>query len=158
MGGFYEEDSFGFLWMVLGFAFLVKAIREPIFTIENAIYAAVSGICFGVMAWSWKVFFIVPVILEAYAIVTLLWNWYKGIDKRQIKALAGLFAICFVVTAGLASAAYGLNGFTYQIDYAKEIFRYEGGRICIQCICRRRLRNTGLSILMEQNIEHLMHS
>jgi len=128
MGGFYEEDSFGFLWMALGFAFLVRAVRDPLFTKENAIYSALAGICFGIMAWSWKVFFIVPVILEAYAIVTLLWNWFRGLDKKQLMALAGLFAICFVITAGIATWAYGSEWFDYQVNYAKGFLGIEGGK------------------------------
>jgi len=130
MGGFYEEDSLGFFWMVLGAAFLVKALREPKFTRENIIYAALSGLAFGIMSFTWAVFIIVPVIIEAYFVVTLLWNLYKGIDKDQIKAFIGLFAIAFVIMGAIDIASSGSKGgniITTQIAYAKGALGLEGG-------------------------------
>lgn len=118
MGGFYEEDSYGFLWMVLGFAFLIKALKEPKFSKSNIIYSTLSGIMFGLMAFTWSVFVIVPVIIEAYFIFTLIWALIKKIDKKTIYTICGLFAITFVLT-GIFGFLAGTNWFGYQVNYAK---------------------------------------
>lgn len=116
MAGFYEEDAYGFLWMVLGFAFLVKAIKEPELTKEKIIYASLSGIMFGIMAFTWKVFVIVPLLIEAWFVILLIWSLIQKVDKKTIYAICGLFAICFVITAVAGSLAQ-TNWFSYQLNY-----------------------------------------
>jgi asparagine N-glycosylation enzyme membrane subunit Stt3 len=127
MGGFYEEDSLGFLWMALGIAFLIRALREPQFTKQNIIYASLSGLMFGIMAFTWKVFVIVPVIIEAYFIFTLGWNLIKKVDPEKIKAFIGLFVIIFGITAVMATFATGTDWVDYQVNYAKGFIGAEGG-------------------------------
>ena len=120
MGGFYEEDCYGFLWAILGFAFLIKALKEPKFTKANIIYATLSGLMFGVMAFTWAVFVIVPVIIEAYFVFMLIWSLITKVDKKIILSICGLFAITFVLTAIFGSLAQ-TGWIDLQINYGKGI-------------------------------------
>ena len=127
MGGFYEEDSMGFLWMVLGFAFLVRAVREPELTKQKIIYATISGVMFGMMALIWDVFVIVPVLIEAYFILTLLWNLYKKADKKVLKALTVLFLISFLIAIAFRAPSDGFDWAKMQASYASGILGIHGG-------------------------------
>jgi dolichyl-diphosphooligosaccharide--protein glycosyltransferase len=71
MAGFLEEDALGFLWMVLGFYFLIKAVKEPAWQRDKLLQAAASGFFFGLMALTWRLFLLVPMVLIAYVVVTL---------------------------------------------------------------------------------------
>ncbi len=121
MGGFYEEDSYGFLWFTLGFAFLIKALKDPKLNKENIIYATLSGLMFGIMAFTWSVFVIVPVLLEAYFVIYLIYCLIKKVDKKKIIAFLSLFAIIFAIT-GILGALANTNWLNYQVNYAKGIF------------------------------------
>lgn len=118
MGGFYEEDAFGFLWMALGFAFFIKALKEPELTKEKIIYSVISGIMFGIMAFTWQVFVIVPLILEVILVLNIIWLLIKKVDKKKIYAFLALFGIIFVITATLGTLAQ-TDWLHYQITYAE---------------------------------------
>ncbi len=118
MGGFYEEDAYGFLWMALGFAFFIKALKEPELTKEKIIYSCISGIMFAIMAFTWQVFVIVPLILEAILILNIVWLLIQKVDKKKIYAFLALFGIVFVITATFGTLAQ-TNWFDYQMKYAK---------------------------------------
>lgn len=118
MGGFYEEDAYGFLWMALGFAFFIKALKEPELTKEKIIYSIISGVMFAIMAFTWQVFVIVPLILEAILILNIIWLLIQKVDKKKIYAFLALFGIIFVITATFGTLAQ-TNWFGYQVTYAK---------------------------------------
>lgn len=127
MGGFYDDDCSGFMWMFLGLAFMVKAIKEPEFTKEKIIYAILGGISLAIMSTFWPVFYIVPVIMEGYFILTLIYNFYKGADKKELIAFVGLFAITYLIFTGFVSATQGFGWFNTQVIYGKGALGIEGG-------------------------------
>lgn len=53
MGGFYEDDSFGFLWMVFGLFLFVKAAFNANELKRRIGFGVLSGISFGIMVLSW---------------------------------------------------------------------------------------------------------
>ncbi|MFH0970363.1 MAG: STT3 domain-containing protein [Candidatus Diapherotrites archaeon] len=53
MGGFFEDDSFGFLWMVFGLFFFVKAAYNETKLKRRIGFGVAAGICFGGMVLSW---------------------------------------------------------------------------------------------------------
>jgi dolichyl-diphosphooligosaccharide--protein glycosyltransferase len=53
MGGFFEDDSFGFLWMVFGLLLLVKAAFNEAELKRRIGFGVAAGISFGLMVLSW---------------------------------------------------------------------------------------------------------
>jgi dolichyl-diphosphooligosaccharide--protein glycosyltransferase len=53
MGGFYEDDSFGFLWMVFGLFFFVKAAFNEKELNRRIGFGIAAGLSFGLMVISW---------------------------------------------------------------------------------------------------------
>ncbi|MBM3281775.1 MAG: hypothetical protein FJY86_00315, partial [Candidatus Diapherotrites archaeon] len=84
MGGFFEDDSFGFLWMVLGFIFFVRATRNGSFSFENKWNAVLAGISFALMALSWSAFnMLVPILLGVGVVEFLLWMREGECDRAK---------------------------------------------------------------------------
>lgn len=104
MAGFFEEDSFGFIWMIAGLVFFFKATKNPEFSRKNIGFALLSGILFGIMAWAWNMFILVPLILFAHLPFALL-NLYAKRGKKEAIDFAKLFAITFAVFAVIATPA-----------------------------------------------------
>lgn len=96
MGGFFEDDSLGFIWMIIGFIFLVRATRHPSWNKQNLIDAALAGIAFALMAFTWPAFnMLVPILLGTGL---LLFFFYLGENElEKAKHYAGLWVIAFVL-------------------------------------------------------------
>jgi dolichyl-diphosphooligosaccharide--protein glycosyltransferase len=104
MAGQFEDDSLGFLWMVIGFYFFVKAVKEMNFTKNSIKNALASALFFGVMAWTWEMFMLIPLILVFYVVTTSVLMWFNGIETKKITHLMKIFAIVFFVFGVLATA------------------------------------------------------
>lgn len=98
MAGFFEDDSLGFLWMVLGFVFFVRAVREPEWTKEKIRDAILAGVSFALMAFTWPAFnMLVPVLLGMGFVQFLLWVNENELEKA--KHYAGLWFVSFGLLA-----------------------------------------------------------
>ena len=104
MSGFFEEDSFGFIWMIAGLTLFVKATKHPEFSRKKILLAASAGIMFGIMAWTWNMFILVPLLLTAYLPFALLLLYAKKSSKELVDFLK-LFAITFAVFVAMATPA-----------------------------------------------------
>lgn len=105
MAGFYEEDALGFLWMILGFIFLVKAIKNMHSRKQNIRYSLLSGLFFGLMAFTWSAFILVPLIVVSFLIANLIYMAYKNYSNKDIALFLRTIVISFVIFAALASIA-----------------------------------------------------
>ncbi len=99
MAGFFEEDSLGFLWLIMGFYFFVKAVKPMEFNRETAANALIAAFFFVVMAWTWGMFLLVPIVLVSYFTLNLAMMALKKFKAKEIKAFAAVFAVMFVVFA-----------------------------------------------------------
>lgn len=117
MSGFFEEDSLGFLWMVLGLLFLVKAVKEEKINKQSVKNALISGFLFGLMAWTWDMFLLVPLVLIGYFAVTLFNMWVRKAKTKEMKQFTALFAISLVLFAGLASSLHGTKWMKQTYGY-----------------------------------------
>jgi len=104
MAGQFEDDSLGFLWMVIGFYFFVKAVKEMNFNKESIKNALLSALFFGVMAWTWEMFMLIPLILVFYTITTIVLMWFNKIETKKIMHLIKIFVIVFVLFGVIATA------------------------------------------------------
>lgn len=119
MAGFFEEDSLGFLWLVIGFYFLVKALKNPSFDRKGIINAVVAGIFFGIMAWTWEMFLLVPLVLFAYFFWTVIIMWFKKEDKRVVFDFVKLFVIAMLIFSALATAVHQTGWLDRTFSYVK---------------------------------------
>ncbi|MFH1751984.1 MAG: STT3 domain-containing protein [archaeon] len=121
MAGFFEEDSMGFLWLVLGLVFLVKTLKEPKFDKNSVKNAVISAVFFGLMAWSWAMFIVIPLILIGYIIFTLIIMWFRGVNRKKILNFIALFLIIFLLFGGIATikdqGKWAKTTFGYIEDY-----------------------------------------
>ncbi len=107
MAGFFEDDSFGFLPMVLGMIFFARAVKGSEFSRRTATDSALAAIFFAIMAWSWGVFILVPLILIAWLPFTLFLMWFRREPQEKIFGMAKNFAIVLLIMSVLATAGIG---------------------------------------------------
>ncbi|MFA5746385.1 MAG: STT3 domain-containing protein [archaeon] len=117
MGGFFEEDSLGFLWLVLGFLFLVLAIKNRHKLMNWIILSVVGAIFFGLMAFTWDMFLLIPLVLLAYFFSMLVYMWLKKIKTKEILDFTKVFALCFVLFAIFATIAHGTSWINNTTEY-----------------------------------------
>lgn len=120
MASFFEEDSLGFLWMMIGFYFFVKAVKSPALSKEHIKNVILSGIFFGILAWTWGMFLMVPLILIAYLFWMIILMWFRGENREKITALVALFAVVFVIMGTLATLEDGGAWFGGMTEYVKQ--------------------------------------
>ncbi len=117
MAGQFEDDSLGFLWMVIGFYFFVKAVKEMQFNKESIKNALLSALFFGIMAWTWEMFMLIPLILVFYVITTSVLMWFNGIETKKIVHILKVFAVVFVLFAVFATAKDSGQWLSRDIGY-----------------------------------------
>jgi asparagine N-glycosylation enzyme membrane subunit Stt3 len=103
MAGFFEDDSLGFLWMIIGFYFFVKAVKPMQFNKNTLKNGLIASLFFGLMAWTWEMFLLIPLVLLSYFFVTIIILFFKDIEKQKIIAFSKVFIVTFLVFALIAT-------------------------------------------------------
>lgn len=107
MGGFFEDDSFGFLWMIMGLVFFVRATHHPALKRENIINAVLGGVMFALMAFAWSAFnMLVPILLGVGFFQFILWLREGQLKTAQDFGI--LWLISFIILAIGATIQSGL--------------------------------------------------
>ncbi|MFH1239727.1 MAG: STT3 domain-containing protein [Candidatus Diapherotrites archaeon] len=96
MAGFFEEDALGFLWLVLGFTFLARSLKDLKFDKSAIKNAVISGFFFVLMSWTWEMFLLIPLVLVGYFFFAML-NIYAKRTKQELINFFKLFGISFVI-------------------------------------------------------------
>lgn len=117
MGGFFEEDSLGFLWLVFGFLFFVLAIKHRNEKFSWITYSVVGAIFFGLMAITWEMFLLIPLVLIAYFGTMLGYMAIKKIPKKEIINFTKVFALCFILFSVFATVAHGTEWINNTTEY-----------------------------------------
>lgn len=119
LAGFFEEDSLGFLWLVIGMVFFVRAVKDPVFNRKGIMNAVLAGIFFGVMSITWDMFLLVPLVLGLYFFFAVAKIYFEQGLKKFLDFLK-LFAITSVIFGAMATANYGTGWITRALGYATE--------------------------------------
>ncbi|MBN2067459.1 MAG: hypothetical protein JW744_03255 [Candidatus Diapherotrites archaeon] len=117
LAGFFEEDSLGFLWLVIGLVFFVRAVKNPVFNRKGVINAAVAGIFFGIMALTWEMFLLIPLVLGGYFVFALI-HIYSKRDMKQFFDFIKLFAVSAAILSAIATLNYGTSWISKTTAYA----------------------------------------
>jgi asparagine N-glycosylation enzyme membrane subunit Stt3 len=119
MSGFFEEDSLGFLWLVIGFVFLAKALKEPELTKQKIIYAVAAGLFFSVMALTWEMFLLIPMVLGGFLLFTLIIMWFRKVEKQAVVSFLALFFLMFIIFGTVATINDGGTWAWRSYDYVR---------------------------------------
>ncbi|MFH1545285.1 MAG: STT3 domain-containing protein [archaeon] len=131
MAGQFEDDALGFLWFVIGFYFFFKAVKEMEFNKESIKNAVISAIFFGLMAWTWEMFLLIPLVLVSYFVVTFILMWFKRVETAKLLNFAKIFVIVFVIFGVLATLKDDGRWVNTSIGYATKFIPMPGKDISI---------------------------
>ncbi len=103
MAGFFEDDSLGFFWLVMGLLFAVRAVKEAKLDRDSLINSMLAAFFFSVMAIAWGAFLLVPVILIGFIVVTAAKGVYENLVHKEnfsktINVCANALSILVIVT------------------------------------------------------------
>ena len=117
MAGFFEDDSLGFLWMVLGLIYFVKSIKHIHARKKSIKYAVISSVFFAVMSFTWGLFLLVPLVLVAYFIINIIYMAYKNSTNLEIASFVKIFTVVFVLFVAMASLYNGTGWINKTTQY-----------------------------------------
>jgi len=151
MASFFEEDSLGFLWLIVGFYFLVKAVKSPKLEPENIKNAVLAGIFFGILNWTWGMNLMAPLVVGAFAFWTAALMWFRGEDKKKIIALGAMVVISLGMYTAISFPHDGGTWFTSMTEYVKNYIPITPDNI-------ERAQSKGTGVLQqtigEENLGH----
>ena len=112
MSGAQGDNSFGFLWMVIGFYFLIKAVKSKHLKKEEIINALLAGVFFGLMSITWQMYILIPAIVIPYALAALILIATKTqhVEKDLLKNEVIGFAIKVVLSFAMMTVVFFIGG------------------------------------------------
>ena len=102
LSGFLEEDSFGFIWMILAFIFIIKALKEEWPNKKIFIYAALAGIFSVCMLFSWKMYLMIPTIMLIFIPIHLIVLWWHRAEKKEYYKFLSVVGILLIILIPIA--------------------------------------------------------
>lgn len=125
MSGAQGDNSLGFLWMLIGFLFFVRAIKTKTLKKEDWINVILAGVFFALMVFTWRMNLLIPVVLLPAAAIMLLKISGESTKTRKFKN-SEFFT--FIIKAAvplliysIASFLYGENFIWSAANYAKNL-------------------------------------
>ncbi|MCX8190179.1 MAG: hypothetical protein N3F05_03045 [Candidatus Diapherotrites archaeon] len=119
MGGFFEDDSLGFLGLVVGFIFFFRALKSGI-SKEGIINAVLAGFFFAFMGWSWPMYPLIPIILflSLPFVIVLAFSSSKTSEAiGRIKTILLYYLIAILVFTALLMPFRGLSWINSASNY-----------------------------------------
>lgn len=129
MAGFFEEDALGFLWFVVGLIFFVRAIKKAEFNSETIKNAIIASFFFILMALTWELFLLVPIVLVGWLVLTLILLWFRKESNSNIINLTKTFAIVFIIFAVFATLGTGPQWIDSTTSYVTRYLPISGENI-----------------------------
>ena len=137
MAGAQGDNSLGFLWMVIGFIFLIRALKSDKLGREELINTLLAGIFFAIMVFTWQMNLLIPLILIPSALVIILYqSHYKDKEKIQKSIITNTlikFGITLIIYT-IASYMYGENWINTALSSLSSILGMEPALILLLAI------------------------
>lgn len=128
MAGAEGNDSLGFVWMVIGFVYLIRAIKNHDLEKTELRNSAIAGIFFGLMAITWRANILIPLVLIPSVLFMLL--LISGTTKKTNKITKSApyrFLVKIAIALGIytiISTIYGLFSDGYVDIWFFELARF----------------------------------
>ncbi|MGI6589583.1 MAG: STT3 domain-containing protein [Candidatus Iainarchaeum sp.] len=117
MSGAQGDNSLGFLWMVIGFYFFVKAVKTKTLTKKDILNSVLAGIFFLIMSMTWRMYILIPTILIPYTLFSLIYIACTSTKEKDVKQNEVLIFIAkIILSLGLFSILFLLGGFYFSQD------------------------------------------
>jgi len=113
MAGAEGNDSLGFVWMVIGFVFLIKAIKSKSLHKTDLINTSLAGIFFGLMAITWRANILIPLILIPASMFMLL--YISGTTVKHNSKIVNSEPFNFLVKIAIALGLYTIISYLYGL-------------------------------------------
>lgn len=118
MAGFFEDDSLGFLPMVIALVFAVRAFKNPEFNKSTITNSVLAGLFMTLMGLTWQGFGFAWLIFPPFFVATVALMYLRREGKEKILNFIKNFGIFFAVMAVTATVILGpwwLNFGLYQV-------------------------------------------
>lgn len=110
MGGWLEDDSFGWFPFLLGILFLIRSLKATDLK-SRLINSVLAGVFFTVMAFSWPAYPIIPLVLMVFVGLTLAYHFLLPIARNDTKegpvplqSVVAALAVAFLIFGGVTVA------------------------------------------------------
>jgi|GEM_PF-603011 len=127
MAGAQGDNAFGFLWMVIGFVFFVRAVKDKSLARGALINAAIAGIFFGLMSMTWRMYLLIPLVIIGYFIFGIILIASKQEDSSP--KLKDNHAFAFFVKTIIAMAIFHVISYVYGEDWIGDALGYVGSAV-----------------------------
>lgn len=129
MAGFYEEDAMGYLGFVVGFTFLIRALKAPRISRKSILDSVFAGLGFSFMSWGWRMYIVIPVLLMAATpFIVLLFLQVKAMKKElslnSIKTFAVHYTIPVLLFLALTLPVRGLDLMDRAFGYIASVLPF----------------------------------
>ncbi|MBI4210207.1 MAG: hypothetical protein HY544_01730 [Candidatus Diapherotrites archaeon] len=129
MAGWLEDDSFGFLPMVFGLYFMVKAVKKAEFSRQTLTDAVIAAVLFSIMGWSWGGFLVVPLILVGWFIGTVALMWLRNDTSERILNISKSFAVIFILMSALVTFGIGTGWISGTTGYITKYLPFSSANV-----------------------------
>lgn len=130
MAGAQGDNAFGFLWMVIGFVFFIRAVKTNGLKRNDLINASLGGIFFGMMAMSWSMYLLIPLIVIAYSLfAVVLIASRETHEHHDHKNLLENHALIFSIKVLISMVIFHIITYAYGEDWIKDALGYVGSAI-----------------------------
>ncbi len=122
MAGAQGDNAFGFLWMVIGFLFFVRAVKNNSLDRATLINTAIAGIFFGLMSMTWRMYLLIPLIIIGYFIFAIMLIASKQEDTSS--SIKGNHAFAFLIKTLIAMVIFHIISYAYGEDWISDALGY----------------------------------
>jgi len=125
MSGAQGNNSLGFLWMIIGLVFLVRAVKKKQLNKKEMINAGLAGLFFGIMAVTWRMHLLIPTIIIPYLILGVIKiastaEPEKDLRKNEV-IIFSIKAIVPLIIYTIFILLYGENWFSEFFWYVNNV-------------------------------------
>jgi dolichyl-diphosphooligosaccharide--protein glycosyltransferase len=124
MAGAQGDNAFGFLWMVIGFVFFVRAVKNPELDKQSLVNTALAGIFFGLMSMTWRMYLLIPLIVILYAIFAILLIASKENAHHHSNNILKNHAFIFAIKVFVSMLIFHIISYLYGEDWISDALGY----------------------------------
>ena len=127
MAGAQGDNAFGFLFMVIGFVYFVRSVKVNGIDRSALINVVLGGVFFGLMAMTWRMYLLIPLIIIGYTLFAL---WFVA-TKQENKPTSWKDnqVIILGIKIFIAMLIFHVMTYAYGEDWIGDAFSIVGGAI-----------------------------